>query len=37
MYKYEDHRPYIFTDEGQRHFLAMRDGIQKMIEHSGGG
>ncbi len=35
MYKYEDHRPAIFTDSGQRGFLETRDRVAKMLKSSG--
>lgn len=34
-YKYEDERQKIFTDKGQREFLATRDRVLDCLEHSG--
>lgn len=35
MYKYEDYKQKIFTDEGQREFLKVRDEVQKLLSISG--
>jgi hypothetical protein len=35
MYKYEDNKPKIFTDEGQREFLKVRDEVNRLLEISG--
>lgn len=35
MYKYEDCKPELFTDEGQRRFLAVRDHVHKTLNSSG--
>ena len=35
MYKYEEQRSTIFSDEGQRMFLEIRDRAQKMFTTSG--
>lgn len=35
MYKYEDLKNKLFTDESQRTFLKIRDFINKNIEKSG--
>lgn len=35
MYSYETERPFIFTDEGQRAFLKIRDHINKVFAASG--
>ena len=33
-YKYEDLRPQIFTDEGQKQFLQVRDCAQRLLKVS---
>ncbi len=35
MYVYEELRPKLFTDEGQRLFLRVRDHAAKLIEQAG--
>lgn len=35
MYKYEDFREGLFTDEGQRKLIPARDKIFEILEHSG--
>lgn len=35
MYSYETQKPRIFTDIGQRMFLAVRDNVQKLIKQAG--
>lgn len=35
MYKYEDHRHKIFTDDGQREFLKVRDNVNRLLEDAG--
>jgi len=35
MYKYETERNNLFTDEGQRKFLAVRDHIAKLLTTAG--
>ena len=35
MYKYEEIRPKLFTDEGQRKFLKVRDRVFRILEASG--
>ena len=35
MYKYEDEKPKIFTDKGQRNFIKVRDRVKKLLEESG--
>lgn len=35
MYKYEDHRAYSFTDEGQRDLLRVRDHIANILRLAG--
>ena len=35
MYQYEQEKPAIFTDEGQRDFLKVRDQVFKMLTYSG--
>lgn len=34
-YDYNEHRPWLFTDEGQRAFLKARDGLQALLAQSG--
>lgn len=35
MYEYQKLRPTLFTDEGQRRFLAVRDRVQTLVAQSG--
>jgi len=35
MYKYEDERPHLFCDEGQRMFLRVRDFVQQTLAVAG--
>ena len=35
MYKYEDERDNIFTEQGQRRFLMVRDHVHKLLDRSG--
>jgi len=35
MYKYEELKPRLFTEEGQRMFLSIRDGTHALIKKSG--
>lgn len=35
MYKYEENKKYIFSDEGQRLFIAVRDRVLSIVEESG--
>ena len=35
MYKYEEAKPRIFTEEGQRMFLAIRDNVNALIKKAG--
>lgn len=35
MYKYEEHKAKIFTDEGQREFLKVRDEVNRLLSISG--
>ena len=35
MYKYEDEKPGIFTEEGQRKFLRVRDKVNKLLDTAG--
>ena len=35
MYKYEELKPSLFTDEGQRRFLEIRDHVHKTLDKSG--
>ena len=35
MYNYEEQKQKLFTDNGQRLFLAIRDQVQKMVIESG--
>jgi len=35
MYEYEDLKPQIFTDEGQRIFLGIRDNCKSLINKAG--
>lgn len=34
-YDYQTERPWIFTDEGQRQFLKIRDRVKELIETAG--
>ena len=34
-YDYQTERPALFTDDGQRKFLVVRDRMNKMLEESG--
>ena len=35
MYDYEKEKKYLFTDEGQRHFLFIRDLVKGFLKTSG--
>lgn len=35
MYHYEDHKPFVFTEEGQVRFLRIRDRVQELLKASG--
>lgn len=35
MYEYEKEKQRIFTDEGQRHFLKIRDKVDGLLEVAG--
>ena len=35
MYNYEKEKPHIFTEEGQRQFLKVRDNVKKMLKETG--
>jgi hypothetical protein len=35
MYKYEKERPYLFTDDGQRMLLQVRDNVQVLLAKAG--
>ncbi len=35
MYKYEDHKEKIFTEDGQEKFLKIRDKVQALITVAG--
>lgn len=35
MYNYETERPYVFTDEGQRRFLKVRDEANRLYDLAG--
>lgn len=35
MYEYAKIRPQLFTDDGQRMFLKVRDNIRRLIEEAG--
>jgi len=35
MYNYEEQKPYIFTDEGQRKFLSIRDRVNRLLKEAG--
>lgn len=34
-YSYTNHRKKIFTDEGQREFLKVRDRVEQLLEEAG--
>lgn len=35
MYNYETTKPELFTDDGQRMFLHIRDNVKKLLEMAG--
>jgi hypothetical protein len=35
MYRYEEQKPSIFTEEGQVMFLKIRDNIERLLRNSG--
>lgn len=35
MYKYEEHKESIFTENGQEMFLKIRDNVKKHLDDSG--
>lgn len=35
MYKYAEIRPILFTDDGQRLFLKVRDNTQRLLKEGG--
>jgi hypothetical protein len=35
MYNYQQHRHYVLTDDGQRHFIKVRDRVLKLVEETG--
>lgn len=35
MYRYEDIKPLLFNDEGQRMFLRVRDGVHNRLAMAG--
>lgn len=35
MYKYEDLKPSLFTDDGQRTFLQVRDRVNNLLKQAG--
>lgn len=35
MYKYEDHKPSIFTEDGVSRFLKIRDRVHKVLNQAG--
>lgn len=35
MYNYEEQREWLFTDEGQRDFLKVRDRAKKLLAEAG--
>ncbi len=35
MYKYEEQKPRLFTDEGQRMFLQIRDRMNEHLDNAG--
>lgn len=34
-YKYETHKPELFTDEGQKMFLSFRDNVLSLLDMAG--
>lgn len=34
-YDYQTERPQLFTDAGQRMFIAIRDGVHRILDQSG--
>ena len=34
-YKYVDQRPHLFTDDGQRLFLKIRDNVLRILRNAG--
>lgn len=34
-YNYEEAKPFLFTDEGQRLFLKIRDNTQRLLKEAG--
>lgn len=35
MYNYKEHRSFVFTEEGQVAFLAIRDNVKRLIKEAG--
>lgn len=35
MYNYEEQKEKLFTDQGQRMFLAVRDRVQELLKQTG--
>lgn len=35
MYKYSEQKKIVFTDEGQKMFLAIRDNVKRLIREAG--
>lgn len=35
MYNYEEEKPYLFTDAGQRDFLKVRDNVKRILKIAG--
>lgn len=35
MYKYSEQKKIVFTDEGQRIFLSIRDNVKRLIREAG--
>ena len=35
VYKYEEEKKELFTDEGQRRFLKVRDGVKGLLKKTG--
>lgn len=35
MYNYDDQKNKLFTDEGQRYFLELRDRVHKLLKEAG--
>lgn len=35
MYNYEEQRKVVFTEEGQKIFLAIRDNVKRLIKEAG--